>query len=119
MMTDFGIRQQVERTDRFIEQLRDAIDATAVDPGSLCADDQRRGLKRISATQRAPTRYSACGTSNTRPEQGPPSGASDGLAWIRTQTWTHQLAIVELTRLFSLPTGRDRARAASGSRSSP
>ena len=50
MMTDIGIRQQVERTDRFIEQLRDAIDATAVDPGSLCADDQRRGLKRISAT---------------------------------------------------------------------
>ena len=50
MMTDIGIREQVERTDRFIEQLRDAIDATAVDPESLCADDQRRGLQRIGAT---------------------------------------------------------------------
>jgi hypothetical protein len=44
MMTDIGIRQQVERTDRFIEQLRDAIDAVAVDPESLCADDHRAGL---------------------------------------------------------------------------
>jgi hypothetical protein len=50
MMTDIGIRQQVERTDRFIEQLRDAIDAAAVDPESPCADDHRAGLQRISAT---------------------------------------------------------------------
>ena len=50
MMTDAGIREQVERTDRFIEQLRDAIDATAVDPKSLCADERRCGLQRISAT---------------------------------------------------------------------
>jgi hypothetical protein len=50
MMTDIGIRQQVERTDRFIEQLRDAIDAVVVDPESLCADDHPAGLQRISAT---------------------------------------------------------------------
>jgi hypothetical protein len=50
MMTNIGIRQQVERTDLFIKQLRDAIDAVAVDPESLCADDQRRGLQRIGAT---------------------------------------------------------------------
>jgi hypothetical protein len=50
MMTDAELRQRVKRTDRFIEQLRDAIDATAVDPESLCVDEHRRGLERISAT---------------------------------------------------------------------
>ena len=34
MMTDVEVRQQVERADCFIEQLRDAIAATAVDPAN-------------------------------------------------------------------------------------
>jgi len=50
MMTAAELRQRVERTERFIEQLRDAIETTVVDPESLCADDRRAGLQRISAT---------------------------------------------------------------------
>jgi hypothetical protein len=50
MMTDGEVRQQVERADCFIEQLRDLIHATIVDPASLCADAQRRGLRRIADT---------------------------------------------------------------------
>ena len=50
MMTDAQVAAQVERADCFIEQLRDAITATAVDPASLCADAQRRGLRRIADT---------------------------------------------------------------------
>ena len=49
-MTDDEVRQQIERADRFREALRDAIQATAVDPASLCADDQRHGLRRIADT---------------------------------------------------------------------
>jgi hypothetical protein len=41
---------QIDRADRFIEQLRDAITATVVDPASACADYQRRGLRRIADT---------------------------------------------------------------------
>src|SRR6478736_5565961 len=49
-MTDAEVADQIERADRFIEQLRDAITATVVDPASLCADAQRRGLRRIADT---------------------------------------------------------------------
>ena len=48
-MTDVEVRQQVERTDRFIAAFREMVwTTTAVDPASLCADDQRRGLERIA-----------------------------------------------------------------------
>ena len=50
MMTDAQVRQQVERTDRFIERLCDAVAATVVDPASPREDDHRRGLQRIAAT---------------------------------------------------------------------
>ena len=50
MMTDTEVADQIERADRFIEQLSDAIAATAADPASLCADARRRGLQRIAAT---------------------------------------------------------------------
>jgi hypothetical protein len=49
-MTDAEVAEQVERADRFIERLRDAITATAVDPASRCADEQRAGLRRIADT---------------------------------------------------------------------
>ena len=49
-MTDAEVADQIERADRFIEQLRDAINATVVDPASLCADARRRGLRRIADT---------------------------------------------------------------------
>jgi benzoyl-CoA reductase/2-hydroxyglutaryl-CoA dehydratase subunit BcrC/BadD/HgdB len=49
-MTDNEVRQQVERAERFREALREVIQATAVDPASLCADDQRCGLRRIADT---------------------------------------------------------------------
>ena len=49
-MTDDEVRQQVERADRFIEQLREAVNATAVDPASPCADASHRGLRRIADT---------------------------------------------------------------------
>jgi hypothetical protein len=63
-MTDDEVRQQVERADCFIEQLRDAITATVVDPASLCADDQRRGLQRIAETLNAVPYVTMCNLSN-------------------------------------------------------
>jgi hypothetical protein len=64
MMTDHEVRQQVERADCFIEQLRDAITATVVDPESLCADAQRRGLQRIAATLDAVPFVTMCNLAN-------------------------------------------------------
>ena len=43
-MTDDEVRQQVGRADCFIEQLRDAITATVVDPASLCAEQDAQLL---------------------------------------------------------------------------
>jgi hypothetical protein len=64
MMTDGEVREQVERADCFIEQLRDAIAATVVDPASLCAEDQRRGLQRIAATLDAVPYVTMCNLAN-------------------------------------------------------
>ena len=50
MMNGAELADQIERADRFIEQLSDAIAATIVDPASLCADAQRGGLQRIADT---------------------------------------------------------------------
>jgi hypothetical protein len=44
-MIDDEVRQQVERADCFIEQLRDAITATVVDPASARADNGARGRR--------------------------------------------------------------------------
>ncbi len=63
-MTDDEVRQQVKRADCFIEQLRDAITATVVDPASACADDQRRGLERIADTLDAVPYVTMCNLSN-------------------------------------------------------
>ena len=43
-MTDAEVADQIERADRFIEQLRDAITATVVDPASLCAEQDAQLL---------------------------------------------------------------------------
>ena len=64
MMTDAEVADQIERADCFIEQLRDAITATVVDPASLCADDQRRGLQRIAATLDAVPFVTVCNLAN-------------------------------------------------------
>ena len=64
MMTDTEVRQQIARADRFIEQLRDAITATVVDPASLCADAQRGGLQRIADTLDAVPYVTMCNLSN-------------------------------------------------------
>jgi hypothetical protein len=50
MMTDVEVRQQVERTDRFISAFREMVAATAVDTASPCADYHHRGLEQIAAT---------------------------------------------------------------------
>ena len=63
-MTDDEVRQQVERADRFIEQLREAVNATAVDPASPCADASRRGLQRIADTLDAVPYLTMCNLSN-------------------------------------------------------
>jgi hypothetical protein len=63
-MTDAEVADQIERADHFIEQLRDAITATAVDPASLCADAQRRGLQRIAATLDAVPYVTMCNLAN-------------------------------------------------------
>ena len=49
-MTDAEVRQQVERTDRFIAEFRTMVASTAVDPASSCAAEARSGLERIAAT---------------------------------------------------------------------
>ena len=49
-MTDAEVADQIERADRFIAGFREMIAATVVDPGSACADYQRRGLRRIADT---------------------------------------------------------------------
>ena len=69
-MTDAEVRQQVERADCFIEQLRDAIAATAVDSASLCADNRRRGLERIGATLDAVPYVTMCNLANLNAAMG-------------------------------------------------
>jgi hypothetical protein len=49
-MTDEEVRQQVERTDRFIAEFRALIASTVVDPASSCEVACHRGLERIAAT---------------------------------------------------------------------
>ena len=63
-MTDVEVRQQIERADRFREALRDAIHATIVDPASACADEQRRGLRRIADTLDAVPFVTFCNLAN-------------------------------------------------------
>ncbi len=46
------------------QQLRDAITTTVVDPASLCADAQRRGLQRIASTLDAVPFVTMCNLSN-------------------------------------------------------
>ena len=58
------VRQQVERADCFIKQLRDAITATVVDPASPCADDHGRGLQRIADTLDAVPYVTMCNIAN-------------------------------------------------------
>ena len=64
MMTDAQVAAQVGRADCFIEQLRDAIAATTVDPASACADAQRRGLQRIADTLDAVPYVTFCNLAN-------------------------------------------------------
>ena len=64
MMTDAEVADQIDRADRFRDELRDAITATVVDPASLCADDQRRGLQRIAATLDAVPFVTVCNLAN-------------------------------------------------------
>ena len=63
-MTDHEARQQVRRADRFIAEFRETIAATVVDPASLCADDQRRGLRRIADTLDAVPFVTFCNLAN-------------------------------------------------------
>jgi hypothetical protein len=63
-MTDAEIREQVQRADHFIEQLREMIAATVVDPASACADYQRRGLRRIADTLDAVPYVTFCNLAN-------------------------------------------------------
>ncbi len=50
MMTNAELRDQVERTDRFIADFRELIASTTVDPASPCEAACRRGLERIATT---------------------------------------------------------------------
>ncbi|MBR0694075.1 hypothetical protein [Bradyrhizobium lablabi] len=63
-MTDDEVAAQIARADCFIERLRDAITTTVVNPGSLCADAQRRGLQRIAATLDAVPYVTMCNLAN-------------------------------------------------------
>ena len=50
MITDPQVAAHVERTDRFIDDVRELIETTTPDPRSPCADVQRRTLRRIADT---------------------------------------------------------------------
>jgi hypothetical protein len=63
-MTDDEVRQQVERADRFIAEFRKMIAETVVDPASACADEHRRGLRRIAATLDAVPFVTFCNLAN-------------------------------------------------------
>jgi hypothetical protein len=63
-MTDAEVRQQVERTDRFIADFCEIVAATVVDPRSPCVNDQRRGLERIAATPDAVPFVTMCNLAN-------------------------------------------------------
>jgi hypothetical protein len=63
-MTDAEVADQIERADRFIDQLREMIAATVVDPASPCADYQRRGLRRIADTLDAVPYVTFCNLAN-------------------------------------------------------
>jgi hypothetical protein len=49
-MSDAEVADQTQRADRFIAAFREMVAATIIDPASACADEQRRGLRRIAAT---------------------------------------------------------------------
>jgi len=63
-MKDAPVAAQIERADRFVADFREMVAATAVDPASLCADYQRRGLARIAATLDAVPFVTFCNLSN-------------------------------------------------------
>ena len=63
-MTDDEVADQIERADRFIADFREMIAATVVDPGSACADHQRRGLQRIADTLDAVPYVTMCNLAN-------------------------------------------------------
>jgi hypothetical protein len=63
-MTDAEVEAQIERADRFVADFREMVAATVVDPASLCADAQRRGLARIAATLDAVPFVMWCNLSN-------------------------------------------------------
>ena len=63
-MTDAEVADQIERADRFIDQLREMIAATVVDPASACADYQRRGHRRIADTLNAVPYVTFCNLSS-------------------------------------------------------
>ena len=63
MMTDGEVAS--DRPRRLLHRATgDAITATVVDPASLCADDQRRGLQRIAATLDAVPYVTMCNLAN-------------------------------------------------------
>jgi hypothetical protein len=63
-MTDIEVANQIARADRFREQLRAMIAETVVDPASLCADEQRHGLRRIAETLDAVPYVTTCNLAN-------------------------------------------------------
>ena len=64
MMTDAEVAAQIERTDRFIADVRQMVAATEVDPRSPCADDHRHGLQRIAGTLDAVPFVTMCNLAN-------------------------------------------------------
>ena len=63
-MADAEVATQIARADCFIEQLREAVATTVVDPASLCVNDHRRGLERIAATLDAVPYVTMCNLAN-------------------------------------------------------
>ena len=62
-MTDAEVREQIERTDRFIEQLRDAIAEAIANPVTTI-DQHDQCLERIAATLEAVPFVTMCNLAN-------------------------------------------------------
>ncbi len=63
-MTDDEVAAQIARADNFIAAFRQMVATAVVDPASLCADEQRRGLARIAATIDAVEYVTWCNLAN-------------------------------------------------------
>ena len=70
MITDPQVAAHVARTDRFIDDVRELIEATTPNPRSPCADVQHRTLQRIADTLDAVPYVTMCNMATVNAAMG-------------------------------------------------